>query len=310
MRIVFMGSGDIACRPLERLLAHPDYIPVAVVSQPDRPRGRHQRVGACPVKALAAERGVTCLAPVKIGAPDAVAAIRDLAPDLLVVAAYGQFIPPAVLAIPPLKSINLHPSLLPKYRGATPIQWALANGDTETGVTILYVEEAMDSGDILVQRRVAIDPEDTAETLTPRLAAAGAEALIEALDAIRDGTAVGRPQDPAAVTTVYKLNKADGLIDWSRSAAEIRNRIRGFTPWPGCYTLCHGRLLKVRRARVEAVAVAGAPGTVVGCAGDGPVVATGDGWLVLTDVQPEGRTVMSGAAFLCGHTLKPGDRLG
>ncbi len=312
MRILFMGSGDVACPALERLILAPGYDIVCVVSQPDRPKGRNRRVAACPAKSMAEARGVPVMTPERIGAPDAVEEIRALRPDIIVVAAYGQYIKPDILAIPPREAINIHPSLLPKYRGASPIQWAIANGESETGVTILYVSKEMDAGDIILQERYPIGEDDTAETLTPRLAERGADLLMTSLEAIQAGRATRTPQDPDQATYVNKLEKDDGRIDWSLPAVTIRNRIRGFTPWPGCFTHADGVLLKIRRADVEPMSgSAGArPGSIIQCDREGPVVATGVGALRLLEVQPEGKNVMTGAAYLCGHALGPGATLG
>lgn len=309
MRVLFMGSGEVACPALEKLLADPAYTVVAVVSQPDKPQGRHRALGACPAKRLAEASGVPALTPERIGAPAAVAEIEALQPDVMVVAAYGQYISPAILAIPPLGAINIHPSLLPKYRGATPIQWAVANGDMETGVTILYVAEKMDAGDVLAQRRYPILPNDTAASLTPKLAAAGADLLMETLAELQAGTARATAQDEAAATVVYKLAKDDGRIDWTLPAETIRNRIRGFTPWPGCFTHVQGKRLKILQARVLPEPTTARPGTVTRCEADGPVIATGTDSLLLTEVQPEGKKVMPAAAFLCGRTLAVGEQL-
>lgn len=310
MRVLFMGSGDVACPALQRLLAHSAYDVVAVVAQPDKPKGRDRRVGSCPAKAYAEAQGVPVLTPKRIGAPEAAADIKALAPDIIVVAAYGQYIKPAVLEIPPRGAINIHPSLLPAYRGATPIQWALANGETKTGVTILYVCAEMDAGDIIMQRELPIDPNDTTATLTPRLAELGADLLLQALQAIRDGTATRTPQNEEQATLVHKLEKEDGRIDWRLPAETIRNRIRGFTPWPGCFTTCHGRLLKIKEAQVLPERVTATPGTVLHCDAEGPVIATSQDGLRLTQVQPEGKKEMTGTAYLCGRTLNVGDVLG
>ena len=311
LRVLFLGSGDLACPALERILAVPFCRVVTVVSQPDRPKGRHRRRQACPAKALAEERGVPILTPERIGAPDVVATLAAVASDIIVVAAYGQYIPRSLLAVPPLGAINIHPSLLPKYRGASPIQWAVANGDDVTGVTILYVSETMDAGDIILQRAVPIVPADNTLTLTPYLAGLGADLLIEALDAVRRGMAPRIPQDDQQAITVHKLKKADGCIDWSWPAETIHNRIRGFLPWPGCYTSWGGGALKIWSSHLQAGSVpASVPGQVVQCSPRGPVIATGQGGICLTEVQPEGGTRMAAAAFLCGHPLKPGDVLG
>ena len=310
MRVLFMGSGSVACPALEQLLAHSAYTVVTVVSQPDKPKGRRRSVAPCPAKAFAEAQGIPVFTPDRIGAPEAIAEVRSLAPDIIVVVAYGQYIKPEILSIPPHGAINIHPSLLPKYRGASPIQWALANGETETGVTILYVSEEMDAGDIILQEAVRIDPEDTALTLTPRLAGLGANLVVRALDAIRDKTVERHAQDESQATTVYKLEKSDGRIDWSLPAETIRNRIRGFTPWPGCFTMARNKLLKITKARVMNESTSAPPGTVVDCASEGPVIATGRGLLVLLEVQPEGRAVMTGSAYLCGHQFSPGERIG
>lgn len=310
MRILFMGSGEVACPSLERLLHQPEHEVVAVVSQPDKPKGRHRMVAPCAAKAFAEAHGVPVLTPERIGSPEAMEEIKALEPDIIVVVAYGQFIKPNILSIPPFEAINVHPSLLPKYRGASPIQWALANGEEETGVTILYVSDEMDAGDIIVQRRLAIEPEDTALTLTPRLAELGAALLLEALELIRSGTVERTPQDHDQATVVYKLQKEHGRIDWALPAETIRNRIRGFTPWPGCYTIHEDRILKILKADVLEEDAPVPVGAVVRCEDCGPVVATGKGCLRLLEVQPEGRKAMSGQAFLCGHPLPDGTRLG
>ena len=306
MRILFMGSGDVACPALEALLAHPDFTVAAVVTQPDRPKGRHRRLAACPAKICAETAGVPVWTPERVGAPDAVTAIKELAPDIIVVAAYGQYIPESILAIPPLEAINVHPSLLPKYRGATPIQWAVANGESTTGVTILYVSKAMDAGDLLAQRTQPIADTDTAATLTPILSRLGATLLIEVLQKLAAGRAQRQPQDETQATTVYKLNKEDGRVNWQRPAREIYNRMRGFTPWPGCFTYANDRLLKIHWAEVVPTACKDVPGTVRACDDQGVLVATGEQCLRLLDVQPEGKTVMPAAAYVCGHAVLPG----
>lgn len=312
MRVVFFGSAAIGFPLLDALLASPDDEVVAVVTQPDRPVGRKLRMTACPVKEIALQKGLTVLCPEKVGSAESVAALKELSADLFVVAAYGQYIPPAVLDIPPAGSINLHPSLLPKYRGSSPIQWALANGDDVTGVTILYVSEKMDAGDILLQREVPIRPEDNAVTLEPVLAQAGAGLLMEAVEQIRFGTVHARPQNEAEATEVRKLTKEDGRIDWSLPAVVLNNRIRAFAAWPGCFCEAPVRFgmqrLKVLEARVEAGS--GAAGSVLEADGQGPLVATGEAALRLLTVQPAGKNVMDGSAYLRGYPLEPGSCLG
>ena len=310
LRVLFMGSGAIACQTLERLLTGKDEV-VAVVTQPDRPKGRKLKVAACAVKMFAQSRKVRILSPERVGAEGSVQEIQDLTPDLIVVAAYGQYIKPAILAVPRLGSINLHPSLLPKYRGAAPIQMALADGEQKTGVSIIYISEKMDAGDIILQYELAIDSDDTVETLTPKLAEMGAEMIMETIDLIRLGEAPRSPQDNSLATYVKKLTKEDGRIDWSLPADTIRNRIRGFTPWPGCY--CHVSAhsavrLKILWAEVESGE--GVPGTILSCNADGPLVAAGECALRLRHVQPAGKKRMTGAEYLRGYLLKPGDCLG
>ncbi|MBC8206057.1 MAG: methionyl-tRNA formyltransferase [Kiritimatiellaeota bacterium] len=312
MRIVFFGSASIGFPLLDALLASSADEVVAVVTQPDRPVGRKLKLTACPVKEVALQKGLNVLCPEKVGSDESLTSLKELKADLFVVVAYGQYIPPAVLDLPTNGSINLHPSLLPKYRGSSPIQWALANGDEVTGVTILYVSEKMDSGDIILQREVPIRPEDHAATLEPVLAQAGAELLMEAVEQIRSGTVKAQPQDEAAATAVRKLAKEDGWLDWSLPASVLNNRIRAFIAWPGCFCEVPVRSgmqrLKVLEARVEPGN--GEPGVILDASGEGPLVAVGDGAIRLLSVQPAGKNIMDGAAYLRGYPLEPGSRLG
>jgi len=308
MRVLFFGSAVIGFQTLENLLASSQDELVGVVTQPDRPAGRKLNPVPCPVKTFAQERGIPVFSPEKVGSAESLEILRELKADLFVVVAYGQYIPQSVLALPPCGAINLHPSLLPKYRGASPIQWALVNGDSMTGVTILYVSEKMDSGDILCQREVPIGPEDNALTMEPVLAQAGADLLMEAAEQIRSGTAAARPQDDADATEVRKLTKEDGRLDWTLPAQTLNNRIRGFISWPGCFCEAGSGRLKIFRARVESGS--GSPGELLDVSGEGPLVATGEGALRLLDVQPEGKRAMDGAAYLRGYPLQPGDCLG
>jgi methionyl-tRNA formyltransferase len=306
MRIVFFGSASIGFPVLNALLSSGQDEIISVVTQPDRPAGRKQQLTPCPVKIFAQERGLPVISPEKV--KDSLTELTSLSVDLFVVVAYGQYIPQSVLALPAKGSINLHPSLLPKYRGSSPIQWALANGDAVTGVTILYVSEKMDAGDIILQREVPIGPDDTSVTLEPVLAQAGATLLMEAVEQIRSGTVRRRPQDDSAATEVQKLTKEDGRLDWIQSAETLRNRIRGFTPWPGCFCeLPDGQRLKVLRVAVEDRQ--GSPGEILESSGAGLLVATGEGALRLLDVQPAGKCVMDGASYLRGYPLPLAARL-
>lgn len=307
MRIVFIGSAVIGFPVLEALLAGKGNEIVAVVTQPDRPAGRKQQLTPCPVKLFAQEHGLPVLSPEKV--KDSLPELTALEADLFVVVAYGQYIPQSVLLLPKHGAINLHPSLLPKYRGSSPIQWAIANGDTVTGVTVLYVSEKTDAGDIILQCEVPISPDDTSATMDPVLAAAGAELLTEAIEQIRNGTVQRHPQDAAAATEVRKLTKEDGRLDWSLPAEVLRNRIRGFTPWPGCFCELPEDGLRLKVIRAVAEARNGVPGEILETSGSGPLVAAGKGALRLFEVQPAGKCIMDGASFLRGYPLKPGLRL-
>lgn len=311
MRIVFLGSGALACPALERLYRRPDDTVAAVVTQPDRAAGRGQRPRACAVRRLADALGLPVRTPASINAPDEIAALRVLAPDLLVVTAYGQILKPAVLDLAPLGAVNIHPSLLPRYRGAAPIQWAIAKGERETGVTLMFLSPRMDAGDIILARRVAIGPDETAGELEARLAVVGADLLADVLDLFRTASVPRVPQDEALATYAPRLTKEDGRIDWALPAEMLRNRVRGFHPWPGCFTTVPDSppfALKVHAARVEDAA--GEAGRVLDVSGDGPLVAAGSGALRLLTVQPEGGRIMDGGAFARGRKCWPGQRLG
>lgn len=306
MRIVFMGSAELAVPSLQAVLASGQDELVGVVSQPDRPAGRKRKPTPCPLKAFADERGLLVMTPEKIGAPESVAALAALKPDLFVVVAYGQYIPARVIQLAPHEAINVHPSLLPKYRGSAPIQWAIANGDAVTGVSIIYVAKKMDAGDILRQETFPISEDDTSRSLHSKLAHSGAELLLKAINDIRNGTVARTVQDEAQVVEIRKLAKEDGKIDWMQPAAVIRNRIRAFDPWPGSTCkLPNGEVLKVWGAKLEAGE--GHPGELLD---DQLLVATGDGALRLTEIQPAGKKRMPAEAFLNGQPMPSGAQLG
>jgi methionyl-tRNA formyltransferase len=311
VRVILLGSGDLACPLLKALRDAEGVELVGVVVQPDRPAGRGRKLLPCSVKRLAGELGVEVMESGDVSSEEMAGKIAGLAPDVLVVADFGQFLKENLLAVPRFGALNVHPSLLPKYRGASPVQWTLANGDKETGVCVLYVTPKMDAGDILVQSRTAILPEETAEALEGRLAEEGARLLLEALDAIRTGTVRAVAQDPAGVTLARKLKKEDGRLDWFLPAKVLVNRWRGFTPWPGVFTtLPDGTLLKVHRMRAEEGTQGGEAGTVLSCEGSGPLVAAGEGTVRLLEVQAAGKTRMDGAAFCRGRGVREGERLG
>ncbi len=305
MRIVFMGTPRFAVPALAKLFDAPRHQVAAVVTQPDRPRGRNLVLSPCPVKELAVARGIPVLTPEKIS--EAENSLRELNPDVIAVAAYGQFIPRAIRELVTRGCINIHPSLLPKYRGAAPIQWAVANGDAVTGVTIMHVAKVMDSGDIILQREVPIGPDENAAQLEPRLAEIGAGMLVEAIDLLASGNALRIPQDEAKVSYARKLEKVDARIDWSLPAEKIANRIRGYQPWPGAFCETSGRSLKILRATVESGSRL--PATIIETNAAGPLIACGENALRLLEVQPEGKAAMPAAAWFNGSRLKAGDRL-
>lgn len=312
MRILFMGSAGFACPCLEALLHNGQDEVVGVVTQPDRPKGRNLALSACPVKDYLGARQIPVFSPEKINDAGSVAALGALSPDLIVVVAYGQLLKSAILNLAPRGIINVHGSLLPKYRGAAPIQWAVANGEAVSGVTTMYLNERMDAGDMILKRELPIEATDTGGRYHDKLALVGAELLRETVELIRQGKAPRTAQDEADATVAPKLKKIDGRIDWTLPADKIESRMRGFTPWPGSFCVMPapaGKIIKVLAARVEAGT--GVSGTVIALGGDGPLIQAGDAHAIrLLEVQPEGRKPMSGAAFLCGHAIEVGMRVG
>ncbi|MBI4365269.1 MAG: methionyl-tRNA formyltransferase [Deltaproteobacteria bacterium] len=309
MRLLFFGTAAFAVPSLERLHTS-GHILVGAVTQPDRPAGRGRQVTASPIAHAARRLGFSVLQPPSLKDSATLEALRGMQPDCIVVVAYGNFLPPALLALPPKCCINIHPSLLPKYRGAAPINWAILNGDAVTGVTTMYLSERMDAGDILLQREVVIHPTESAAELGERLAPLGAELLVATLDGIAAGTVAAIPQDPAKAVMAPALAKADGRIDWRRPARILFNQIRGMQPWPNAYTHCQNARLTIFRAEVLDDTVDAAPGTVVQCT-RAIHVATGDRrQICLTDVQPAGGKRMPAQDFLRGHHLAPGLVLG
>lgn len=307
-----MGSAELSCVSLDAVCGVSWAELAGVICQPDRPQGRRLKPKPCPVKDRAAGRGVPILTPENVNADDSLDAIASLRPDIIVVVAYGQILRRPILDAAPRGCINVHTSLLPAYRGAAPIQWAIANGEQQTGVTTMQINEAMDEGDILLQDALPIGPDETAGELHDRLAHAGAALLVRTLEGVRDQSIVPQSQDHERATYAPKLSKKDGRIDWSLSAAVLRNRIRAFNPWPACF--CDlpeppGARLRVLAAQVVAGVPSADPGAVLEPAEEGPVVQCADGALCLTLVQPQGGRQMSGSAYLRGHPLPTGTRL-
>ena len=306
MRIVFIGTGEIGVPTLRALLRSPEHELVGVVTQPDKPVGRTQRVQAPPIKADLAATSLPILQPARLRDDEAVAEIRALAPDVIVVMAYGQILPKSVLEIPRIACLNLHASLLPQYRGAAPIQAAIAAGDAETGITVIYMDEGLDTGDILLQTKLAISPNETGGSLHDRLAQLAPEALLGALAQLAAGQAPRLPQDSARATYAAKLTRDNGKIDWSEPAEMIERKIRAFDPWPGTFTSLadasgNSRHLKIFRASVVAQST-GEPGSVSTPNDTEVLVATGRGALRLDEVQLEGKRRMRAAEFLRGFS--------
>ena len=309
MVVVFFGTPQFAVPTLRRLVDSTHSV-AGVITQPDRPRGRGQKITHAPVKALALERGIPVYQPDRLKPPEVAETLRGWRADLGVVAAYGRIIPEQLLAIPRFGMINVHASLLPKYRGAAPVHRAVINGDSQTGVTIMRVVKELDAGAMLAKVTRPIGPDETSDVVETALADMGAELLVTVVDQLVSGIAREEPQDDTQATYAPRLTKEEGLIDWTRSAPEIHNRIRGLYPWPHAYTFFKGTRLIVLRS---AVATAGAsptiPGTILRVTSEAIQVATGDGELVILDVQPEGRRAMRAHDFLLGHRLATGETL-
>jgi methionyl-tRNA formyltransferase len=304
MRIVFIGTGEIGV-PTLRALQKSEHELGGVVTQPDKPVGREQKITAPPIKKALIAGGPNAgpaqtLQPARINDREAINQIRALAPDVIVVMAYGQILPRAVLEIPKIACLNLHASLLPRWRGAAPIQAAIAAGDREAGMTVMYMDEGLDTGDILLQRKIDISPSETGATLHDRLAQIAPEALLESLRLFAAGNAPRIPQDQALATYAPKLNREAGRLNWNESVEAIERKIRAYNPWPGAFTEFSGRNLKIFAASI--VDLRGKPGEILRKDRE-LVVATSDRALSLTDVQLEGKRRMSAAEFLRGRTL-------
>ncbi len=309
MRLVFLGTPAFAVPTLDRILAAGHEV-VAVYTQPDRPKGRGGALAASPVKTVAVSHDLPVHQPERIRRPEPVAHLASLHPDAMVVVGYGQIIPQSIIDIPPLGIINVHASLLPRYRGAAPVQWALARGESITGVTTMRIDAGLDTGDILLMRETPISSGETAIELGARLAILGADLLVETLDGLRAGTIVPRKQDSSQATLAPILRKEDGVIDWNLPASEIYNRVRGFVPWPGAYTRFRGEGLHVWRAVVAESSSSGPPGSL--SLGERRVrVACGGGTsLELLEVQLEGRKRVAVEAFINGQRIGHNEVLG
>lgn len=311
MVVVFFGTPRFAVPTLQHLLDFAQTV-AGVVTQPDRPRGRGQKVTYAPVKALALEHRLPVFQPDRLKPPDVAEQLRAWQPDVAVVAAYGRIIPEHLLTIPRLGMINVHASLLPKYRGAAPVHRSVMNGDAETGVTIMRVVKELDAGPMLARVTRAIGPDETSDVVEDALAELGAQLLITVLEQMAAGTAREEPQDDTKATYAHRLTKEEGLLDWSQPAAAIHNRVRGLHPWPHGYTYLRGERLIVCRTRVDSAGREAPPhepgGTIMGIDQDAIHVATGEGGaLAVTEIQPEGRRAMRVHDFIQGHRVAAGE---
>ena len=312
LRIVFFGTAELACASLSALLESSAFTVVAVVTQPDRPKGRNLHPQPSPVKVLAAGTPLPVLQPERARHEKFVQTLGELQPDLIVVAAYGQILPGALLELPRFGCLNVHASLLPKYRGAAPIQWAILNDERETGVTIMKMDEGLDTGDLLALQSTPITPADNAQTLLSRLALTGAGLLVKTVPEYVAGRIVPRKQPQAGASYARKISKEDGRLDWTQPARSLWNRVRALVPWPGTYTFLSAEpkplLLKIWQAEV-ADRSSGPPGEVLESGRSGIVVACGQQALRILGLQREGGKRLRAQEFLAGHPLKAGEQL-
>jgi methionyl-tRNA formyltransferase len=312
MRVVFFGTPDFAIPTLERLIASPHHV-VEVVSKPDKPVGRHQELAQPPVVQRALRHDIPAFQPKSLKSPQAEQHIAETGADVAVVVAYGKLIPSSLLGIPRMGCVNLHPSLLPRHRGPSPIQWALVCGDRVTGVTTMLLDEGMDTGPILLQRRVEVAPTETADQLAVRLAAVGAELVVETLDGLEAGSLTPRPQPEDGANVTPMLRRSFAKVDWNMPSRQLVNRLRGFTPWPGLYTKFRGGRLKIYGLEEVSAAPDGAeaPGTVLAVDPAGIVVRCGRRTAArITEMQREGRRRMPADAFLIGERVSRGEQFG
>ena len=308
LRVVFFGTPGFAVPTLDRLLQSPHHV-TAVVTQPDRPRGRGQKITPSPVKAVALSHRVEVLQPETLKDAGFFDRLTELAPDLGVVAAYGKLLPQALLDLPRLGMINVHASLLPRWRGAAPVHRAILAGDPVTGISIMRIVRALDAGPVLSQTETEIGADETSDELEARLASLGAASLLAVTDQLASGPIGEQPQDERLVTYAPRLERQESQIDWARAARDVHNHIRGLHPWPLAAARLHTRRVLLRRSTTpDQSGASGAPGTILAIDPDALRVATGDGTVRLIEIQPEGRPPMSVRAFVSGHPVRAGDR--
>lgn len=315
MKAVFMGTPEIAATILKTVADSGKHEILAVVTQPDKPKGRGQELAYPPVKETALAYQIPVLQPEKVKTPEFLAQLAALKPEIILVAAYGKILPKQILELPQYGCLNVHASLLPKYRGAAPIQWAVINGETCSGVTIMHMAEGLDTGDMILRERVTLDPKETAGTLHDKLAKLGGPALLQAMEELEQGTAQRIPQDESEATYVKMIDKSFGQLNFRLSAIQLERLIRGLNPWPTAFTRLSGKLLKIWRAEVvsreelTAEELSHVPGAVLRIERDGIGVLTGDGMLLIRELQLEGKRRMTAEEFLRGYSLKPGQML-
>jgi methionyl-tRNA formyltransferase len=303
LRIMFMGTPRFACPTLQMLIDRGENI-IAVVTQPDRPKGRGQQLQFPPVKELALSYGIPVIQPVKVRVPEAVEEIRTLQPDLIIVVAFGQILPKALLDIPRYGCINIHASLLPRYRGAAPLNWCLINGEKETGITTMMMDVGLDTGDMLLKRTTVITPEDDASSLHDRLSLLGAETMAETLDLLLAGKLNPEKQDDSLSCYAPMLKKEVGEINWNSTTETVCNLVRGVTPWPGAYTRIDEKVIKIHK--VSAASGIGTPGEILSAGKSGIEVGAADGSILIEELQLEGKKRLKAAEFLAGCRLEPG----
>ncbi len=308
MRIIYMGTPDFAVNALEKIVEAGHEV-VACYTQPDKPKGRGKALQPTPVKVRAMEHDIPVYQPAKLRDQENVDVINEYAPDAIVVAAYGQILPESILNIPRYGCINIHASLLPKYRGAAPIERAIIDGEKETGVTTMYMAKGLDTGDMIEQSVVPIEDDDTGESLTDKLAACGAELIISTLEKLENGTAVRTPQDDSKSCYAAMLSKDMGHIDFMQPAEQIERLVRGLQPWPCAFTSINGKNVKIYGAKVVDVPCATVPGQIVNVTKKSFAIACGAGALQITRLQPEGKKPMDTAAFLAGNKLSEGQQI-
>ena len=308
MKLLFYGTGPLGVPSLDALHKTPNYDLRAVFTQPDRPAGRGMKLRPSAIKQYALDNNIPIHQPEKINHD--LELVRSYKPDAVVVASYGQILSPELIAIPPKGTINIHASLLPKYRGAAPIQFAIMNGESETGITTFFIEKGLDTGDMLIMKKLPITDEDTAGSIHDKLAGLGVEAILETLDGIASGQLSGTPQNDELASHAPKITKEMALIDWSGDARSIFNKIRGLNPMPGAFTHLNGKRLKVHMSKMNEEIASGGPGEIVDVLDEGIVIQAGSGSILLTEVQIEGKKRMPAAEFARGHQINISSSLG